>query len=134
MSSLQQALDRRRADLPTGGQLCHTVEVQLSAVTVVTSADERWIFPWHQLAFSHFTSAGGRDQLRLTFTSHIVTITGRDLGAFCDLIARAQLATVRPAPAKYAKATPAEPFVDALHVAPNTVPATPAASGERAPG
>ena len=127
MSALQQLLDRRRADEPAGGHLCHSVEPQLTALIVITSANERWIFPWHQLASAQFSSAGGRDQLRLTFSSHLVTIAGRDLLAFCDLIARAQLATVRPAPTKYAKATPAEPFVEALHVAPH------APAGERAP-
>ena len=118
MSALQQILDRRRADGQPEGHLCHSVEPQLAALTVITSAQERWIFPWHQLASAQFT-AGVRDQLRLTFTSHLVTITGRDLLAFCDLVARTQLASIRPAPTKYAKATPNDPFVESLHVAPH---------------
>ena len=63
-----------------------------------------------------FTAPAGREQLCLTFTSHVVTITGRQLATLGDLIARSQLALVRPAPTKFAKATEAAPFVESIHV------------------
>ena len=88
------------------------------------SAPETWIFPWHQLTSAQFTTNAGRDRLVLSFTAHAVTLTGRDLDALCALIARLQLATLRPAPAKYAKASNAEPFIEALQVAPHAAPNT----------
>src|SRR5438309_842439 len=103
MSSLQQAIDRRHAE-STGAHICHTFEAQVAALTVVTSGQEKWIFPWHQLTSAQFSSAAGRDRLLLSFTSHVVTLQGHDLAPLCDLIARLQLASLRPAPAKYAKA------------------------------
>lgn len=117
MSSLQQFIDRRRAEASPDGQFCHAAETQLAALCVITSADERWLFPWPQLIFAQFAGSSGRETLRLTFTSHVVTITGRQLGVLCELIARNQLALVRPAPTKFAKATEDRPFVEALHVA-----------------
>ncbi len=123
MSSLQQLIDRRRAEASPEAQPCHAIDAQLVALVAVTSAAERWVFPWHQLVVAQFTSANGRDQLALTFPSHQVTIAGRALVGFCDLIARGQLATVRPAPTKYAKGSDGTPFVDALHVTPRTEPA-----------
>jgi hypothetical protein len=121
MSSLQQAIDRRRAD-SAEAHVCHTFEAQVASLTVVTSAQEKWIFPWHQLTSAQFSLAAGRERLLLTFTSHVVTLQGHDLTALCDLIARLQLASLRPAPAKYAKASNAEPFVETLLVAPHAPP------------
>jgi hypothetical protein len=117
MSSLQQLLDRRKADQPAAAQLCHAVHPQASALSVVTSADERWIFPWHHLVAAQHVRANEREELRLTFTSHLVTLRGRNLTALADLVATAQLASLRVAPSKYGKAGDAEPFVDSLHVA-----------------
>ena len=57
MSSLQKLIDQRRAAQPVTGQLCHAVHAQANALTVVTSLDEKWVFPWHHLASAHF----GRD-------------------------------------------------------------------------
>lgn len=118
MSSLQQLLDRRRADQPAATvQLCHAVHPQANALSVVTSADERWIFPWHHLAAAQHTRAGEREEIRLTFTSHLVTLRGRNLTPLADLIATTQLASLRVAPSKYGKAGEAEPFVESLQVA-----------------
>ena len=117
MSSLQQAIDRRRAESSPDSQLCHVAEGQLAALCVITSADERWLFPWPQLVYAQFAGGSGRETLQLTFASHVVTITGRQLTALCELIARNQLALVRPAPAKFAKAAEDRPFIEALHVA-----------------
>lgn len=120
MSSLQQLLDRRRTDQPASVQLCHAVHPQATALSVVTSADERWIFPWHHLTAAQHTRGGDREELRLTFTSHVVTLRGRHLATLADLIGTTQLASVRVAPSKYGKASEAEPFVDALHVSAHT--------------
>ena len=125
MSSLQQLLDRRRADQPATAQLCHAVHPQATALSVVTSADERWIFPWHHLTAAQHTRTGEREELCLTFTSHVVTLRGRHLTPLADLIGTTQLASLRVAPSKYGKAGDAEPFVETLHVA---------AHGERTPG
>lgn len=116
MSGLQQLIDRRRAETPPDGQLCHTVDSQLAALSVITSTGDRWLFPWPQLLFVQFTTSEGRDTVRLTFTSHLVVITGRQLAGLCELIARNQLALVRPAPTKFAKVTDDRPFVEALQV------------------
>jgi hypothetical protein len=115
MSSLQQAIDRRRAE-DAGAQPCHSMNAQVASLTVVTSADEKWIFPWHHLAVAHLTRSGEREELQLTFASHLVTIRGRNLGALAELVAAVRLATVRPAPGKYARSAEPEPFVDALLV------------------
>lgn len=123
MSSLQQLLDRRRSDQPATLQLCHAVNPQATALSVVTSADERWIFPWHQLTAAQHTRAGEREELRLLFTSHVVTLRGRNFTALADLVASSQLASLRVAPSKYGKAGDAEPFVESLQVAAHTDPA-----------
>ena len=121
MSALQQLLDRRRGEA-SDAHICHAFEAQVAALTVVTSAHERWIFPWHQLATAQFSTSAGRDRLALSFTTHVVTLTGRDLEPLCDLVAHLQLSLLRPAPAKYAKASNAEPFVEGLQVAPHSPP------------
>ena len=118
MSSLQQLLDRRRADEPTEPKLCHGIQAQAYALTVITSAEEKWIFPWHHLTSAHLTRSAARDELKLTFTSHVVTLRGRNLGPLSDLVAAAQLASLRVAPSKHALATATDPFIDALHIAP----------------
>lgn len=117
MSSLQQLVDRRRSEANAESHLCHQIEPQATALVVIASNDERWIFPWHQLANGHLSRAGDREQLALTFSSHVVTLRGRCLGPLADLVATLQLASVRPAPTKYAKSTDPEPFLDAISVA-----------------
>lgn len=129
MSSLQQLLDRRRVDQPATLQLCHAVNPQATALSVVTSADERWIFPWHQLTAAQHTRADEREELRLLFTSHVVTLRGRNLTALADLVASSQLASLRVAPSKYGKAGDAEPFVEALSVTAHADDGRPPASG-----
>jgi hypothetical protein len=117
MSSLQQLVDRRRSESAAESHLCHTVEPQSAALVIVTATDEKWIFPWHQLTHAHLTRANDREQLALTFTSHVVTLRGRCFAPLADLVASLRLATVRPAPSKYGKSTDPEPFIDAITVA-----------------
>lgn len=116
MSSLQKLIDRRRAAQPVTAQLCHAVHAQAHALTVVSSADEKWVFPWHHLASAHFARTDGREQIVLTFSSHVVTLQGHNLAALLDLVANVQLATLRPAPGKFAKGADDQPFVETLHV------------------
>ncbi len=117
MSSLQRLLDQRRAEQPATAQLCHTVHAQANALTVITSSDEKWVFPWHHLAAAHFTRCGGREQILLTFTSHAVTLSGHNLGPLLDLLANVQLAILRTAPGKFARGVDDQPFVETLQVA-----------------
>ena len=83
---------------------------------MTTASEERWIFPWHHLTAAHLTSAGGRDQLRLIFTGHEVTLKGYHLDDLSDPIATIRLAAVRPAPTKYSKSANKEPFIDSVQV------------------
>lgn len=117
MSSLQKLIDQRRAAQPVTAQLCHAVHAQANTLTVVTSADEKWVFPWHHLASAHFACMEGRERILLTFSSHIVTFQGHNLGVLLDLVATVQLATLRTAPGKFAKGADDQPFVEALQVA-----------------
>lgn len=117
MSSLQKLIDQRRAVQPVTAQLCHAVHAQAHALTIVTSADEKWVFPWHHLASAHFARTEGCERITLTFSSHVVTLQGHNLAALLDLVANVQLATLRPAPGKFAKGADDQPFVEALHVA-----------------
>jgi hypothetical protein len=117
MSSLQKLLETRRAEQPAEPQLCHAIHPQANALTVITSADEKWIFPWHHLASAHLTRVAGREHLRLTFTAQNVTLHGRNLGVLADLVATMQLAVLRVAPARYAKGAESEPFIEGIHVA-----------------
>lgn len=122
MSSLKRLLDHRRVEESVGAQLCHTFHPQASSLTVVVSPDEKWILPWHHLASAHLTRTEGREQLRLSFTSHEVVLDGINLGVLADLVGSLQLASLRAAPTKYAKATDAEPFIDALRVTAQVTP------------
>lgn len=117
MSSLQKLIDQRRAAQPATAQLCHAVHAQANALTVVTSSDEKWVFPWHHLTSAHFRRAEGREQIVLTFSSHVVTLQGHNLAALLDLVANVQLATLRTAPGKFAKGADDQPFVETLQVA-----------------
>ena len=65
---------------------------------------------------------GDGDLASRLFHASVVTLTGRDLEPLCDLVAHLQLSLVRPAPAKYGKASNAEPFVEGLQVTPHTPP------------
>lgn len=117
MSSLQKLIDQRRAAQPVTAQLCHAVHAQANGLTVVTSADEKWVFPWHHLASAHFARTDARELITLTFSSHVVTLQGHNLAALLDLVANVQLATLRTAPGKFAKGADDQPFVETLHVA-----------------
>lgn len=116
MSSLQKLLDQRRVAQPAATPLCHAVQAQVYALTIVTAAAETWVFPWHHLASAHFARTQEREQIVLLFTSHKVTLHGYNLAALLDLVASAQLAILRAAPAKFAPGADGQPFVDSLQV------------------
>ena len=116
MSSLNQLLERRRAAECAPSPACHSVNPETSSLIVTTASEERWILPWHHLTAAHLTSAGGRDQLRLIFTGHEVTLKGYHLEGLSDLIATLRLAALRPAPTKYSKSADKEPFIDSVQV------------------
>lgn len=122
MSALKHLLEHRRAEDSVNAQLCHTIHPQASSLTVIISADEKWILPWHHLVSAHFSRSAGREQLRLTFTSQEVTLEGLNLGSLADLVGSLQLATLRAAPTKYAKTTDGEPFIDVLRVIAQVAP------------
>jgi hypothetical protein len=116
MSSLSQLLERRSATENAASHACHSINPEVSSLVVTTATGECWILPWHQLTAAHLTSAGGRDQLRLIFSGHEVTMKGHHLEGLSDLIATVRLATVRPAPTKYSKSADKEPFIDSIQV------------------
>lgn len=116
MSALQQILDRRRGESDETAPLCHTLEANASALIVVISSKQSWILPWHHLASARLAKGDERDELRLTFTDHEVTLVGRRLGVLAELIATSRLGAVRAAPAKYAKIVDTEPFIEVIHL------------------
>ena len=122
MSTLDRLLEKRPTADGTRSACCHSVDPQPSCLLVDTPTGESWVFPWSHLAFARLSHAAGRDELCLTFSTHEVTLRGQHLTALRDLVASVQLATVRPAPAKYARAAPEQPFIDGVTVRSNSGP------------
>ncbi len=116
MSALQQILDRGRAESGHTSPLCHSLEAHATALVVVLSATETWLLPWHHLSAARLFISDARDELRLTFTDYEVTLLGRRLAVLGELIATGRLGAVRAAPARYAKSTDTEPFIESLRL------------------
>lgn len=120
MSTLDRLLERRRGAEPSRAECCHTIDPQPASLVVTTPIGESWVFPWTQLASARLIPGTERDELRLTFTTHEVILRGLRLTVIRDLVAAIQLATVRPAPAKFSRAAADQPFIDAIAVRANT--------------
>lgn len=120
MSTLDRLMERRREAESARVECCHTVATQPACLLVSTAAGESWVFPWSQLAAAQLTPSADRDELRLTFVTHEVALRGLRLWLLRDLVAALQLATVRPAPAKFSRAAADQPFVEAVTVRPNS--------------
>lgn len=118
MSTLDRLLERRRTNEPARPECCHSIDAQPACLTVEMPAGESWVFPWAHLTSARLTRPDDRDELRLVFTSHEVTLRGLNLAALRDLVATVRLATICPAPTKYARAAADQPFIDAVAVRP----------------
>lgn len=116
MSTLDRLLERRRGNESPRAECCHSLDAEPSSLVVETPGGESWVFPWAHLTSACLSRSGDRDEMRLTFTSHEVTLRGLHLAALRDLVATVRLATIRPAPTKFARAAADQPFIDVVTV------------------
>lgn len=116
MSTLQESVDARRVAKPTEFA-CVEVTSQVPSVVIYMSQRKSWVLPWSYLTTAEWEEYDAGDELILTFNTHAVTLTGRNLRQVMNDIAGFRIACLRELPAEYRSRLSAyAPVIDCIKV------------------
>lgn len=116
MSKLQKSLDALSALEADEANPCYSTGQRLPTLVIEGPGGRRWVLPWQQFLNAQHESGGNGETLLISFATHEVSITGRNLGPLADDIAHFRLEILREAPRKYANSTDGDPFVAEIQV------------------
>jgi hypothetical protein len=117
MSTLQEALQHRRAAEPPADRSCDSANEPVRSLQIHAWAGDKWVLPWAQFSFAHHAGSGDNERLVLFFANHEVILEGARLAMLLPEIAGFRLDCLRDMPPKFrAQAEKGEPFISRLVV------------------
>ncbi len=124
MSTLQESVEARRAAKPAE-LACAVVASQGPTLTVSIWKGRSWVLPWSYLVAASLTDDTEPETLELSFTGHVVTVTGQNLRRVLDDLAGFRVACLRDLPPDYRARLPADaPRIMRIEVRPAVTPAS----------
>jgi len=122
MSTLQESVDARRA-AKSAEFTCVVVAAQGPTLTVSIWRGRSWVLPWSHLVAASLADIEEPETLEISFTGHVVTVTGQNLRRVLDDLAGFRIAGLRNLPAEHrARLSADAPFIAQLEVRPATAP------------
>lgn len=79
---------------------CWRREIDRACLRVEIGPDETFIFPYQQFFGAHHLYAGG-ERLKLTFSTHEITLSGQRMGKLLAALQELAVDWIRPMPARY---------------------------------
>jgi hypothetical protein len=116
MSSLKEAIQRRRLETPESNSTCYSVKAQIPSVRVKASDGKTWVLPWVHFVHGVREDSGEGERLVLTFASHEVVVTGHNLETLEEDIAHQRSEKLRALPRKHLPQSAGEPSVTGIQV------------------
>lgn len=92
MSSLREQIELRRASKPLRTVYsCYSKSPQTLCLSVYSSNETEWIFPWRLLSYGTHQVQSDREILTLMFVNKMVRIKGWNLESISDAVATTKL-------------------------------------------
>lgn len=102
MSLRQSATDSSRQRSTEGRPLCWHRERDQTCLRVEVAVNDAFIFPYQQFLGAHHTREGEAETLIISFSTHEVTISGRELGEIAFALNDLSIDWIKAVPARYA--------------------------------
>ena len=106
MSLKQSSLDPASSRLPVGQAFdCWHRDRNRGCLRVEVGADDAFIFPYQQFLGAHHTRAAKLETLQISFSTHIVVLSGSDLGEIAAALQDLSVDWVKSLPQRYQSLT-----------------------------
>ena len=80
---------------------CWHRERNRSCLRIEASVNDSFVFPYHQFVAAHHTRSADSETLRISFSNHEVTLSGRQLGEITAALQDLSVDWLKPLPARY---------------------------------
>ncbi len=117
MSTLQEAIQQKRASEPPPSRSCGSAKEPGRALQIHSWHGEKWVLPWSHFGSAWHHGTGKDEELVLLFASHEVVLHGVRLGLLLSEIASLNLEYLRDMPPDFrGKADENEPYIGRIDV------------------
>ncbi len=103
MSLRQSSTDsaRQRSSEADRRSLCWRPRREQPCLCVETGTDESFIFPYQQFLGARHTRQAETETLTISFSTHEITVSGRQLGALASALQDLSIDWIKAVPARY---------------------------------
>lgn len=103
MSLRQSSTDtsRQRASESGRRSLCWRPGSEQPCLRVEIAPDDTFIFPYQQFLGAHHTRQGEADKLTISFSTHEITVSGRQLDELAAALQDLSIGWIKTIPARY---------------------------------